>query len=74
LFKQDFGHLFGLVDMGTLMQVDHLDARNGNHCESNTCLMHHTYEVNTRNFIRDFVDIPSFDSNCLADMRANGGK
>ena len=74
LLEHEFGHLFGLVDMGTSMQVDHLDAQNGNHCESNTCLMHHTFEANTRDFIRDFVDIPSFDANCLADMHANGGK
>lgn len=74
LLEHEFGHLFGLVDMGTFMQVDHLDATNGNHCDNSTCLMHHTYEANTREFIRSFVDIPSFDANCLADMRANGGK
>lgn len=74
LLEHEFGHLFGLVDMGTLMQVDHLDATNGNHCDNRTCLMHHTYEANTREFLRSFVDIPSFDANCLADMHANGGK
>ena len=74
LLVHEFGHLFGLVDMGTLMQVDHLDATNGNHCDNSTCLMHHTYEANTREFIRSFADIPSFDANCIADMHANGGK
>ena len=74
LFEHEFGHLLGLVDMGTFMQVDHLDAKNGNHCNNSACLMHHTYEANTREFIRRFVDIPSFDANCLADMQANGGK
>jgi hypothetical protein len=74
LLEHEFGHLLGLVDMGTSMDVDHLDARNGNHCDNSKCLMHHTYEANAREFIRSFVDIPSFDANCLADMHANGGK
>ena len=74
LLEHEFGHLFGLVDMGTFMQVDHLDAANGNHCNNSACLMHHTYEANTQELIGRFADIPSFDANCLADLHANGGK
>jgi len=74
LLEHEFGHLFGLVDMGTFMSVDHLDPDNGNHCDNSTCLMHHTYEANTHDFVGKFVDIPFFDANCIADMHANGGK
>lgn len=74
LLEHEFGHLFGLVDMGTFMSVDHLDAENGNHCDNSICLMHHTYEANTLEFARNFVEIPVFDANCIADMHANGGK
>lgn len=74
LLEHEFGHLFGLVDMGTPMLIDHLDAKNESHCNNSSCLMHHTFEMNTRELIRRFAEIPSFDVNCLADMHANGGK
>lgn len=74
LFEHEFGHLLGLVDMGTLMQFDHMDAYNDNHCNNRACLMHHTYEPTTENFVKIIVDIPSFDANCIADLKANGGK
>ena len=74
LLAHEFGHLIGLVDMGTPMIADHRDNINGNHCNNNACLMHHTYEVFTRDFALNFADIPSFDANCITDLRANGGK
>lgn len=74
LLEHEFGHLLGLVDMGTFMVVDHVDAVYSNHCENNQCIMHHTFESHNRVFSRDLVDIPSFDANCIADLKANGGK
>ena len=74
LFMHEFGHLLGLVDMGTSMVADHKDDVNGNHCNDYSCLMHHTFEMNTRYAFTNFDDIPSLDINCINDMRANGGK
>ena len=74
LLIHEFGHLLGLVDMGTRMIVDHADAANANHCNNNTCLMHHTYTTDTRYAGVEFDDIPSFDNNCINDLKANGGK
>jgi predicted Zn-dependent protease len=74
IITHEFGHLLGLVDMGTSMVVNHRDWENGSHCDNNKCLMHHTYEANTRNYGRILVENPSFDINCINDLKANGGK
>ena len=67
-------HLFGLVDMGSKMAVDHRDQENPNHCNNSNCLMHHTYTTNTRYAVGELDELPSFDRNCLNDLKANGGK
>lgn len=74
LITHEFSHLLGLVDMGASMVVNHCDKENGNHCNNNKCLMHHTYEANTRNIGRILIENPSFDINCINDLKANGGK
>jgi hypothetical protein len=74
LFAHEFGHLLGLVDMGTSMVVAHRDIANGNHCDNNGCIMHHSFEPNTVNFTRIYSENRSFDTNCIIDLRANGGK
>jgi hypothetical protein len=74
LLTHEFGHLLGLVDMGTLMFVAHRDINNGNHCDNSDCLMHHSFEPDTRNFARILQYDPSFDANCINDLHANGGK
>lgn len=70
----EFGHLLGLVNLGTEMQVEHQDEPNGNHCDDPDCLMH--YAVRTTDFIANLVGgaIPGLDQNCLDDLRVNGGK
>jgi hypothetical protein len=74
LLAHEFGHLLGLVDMGTSMVTGHRDTDNGNHCNNNACLMHHTFEPETQNFARIVISNPSFDANCINDLRGNGGK
>jgi hypothetical protein len=74
LLTHEFGHLLGLVNMGTSMVVNHIIAVDDNHCDNNKCLMHHTYEANTQNLILNFEENPSFDINCINDLKANGGK
>jgi hypothetical protein len=71
LFEHEFGHLMGLVDQGSPMQTDHRDAANGAHCSNPDCLMYYDVEAG---FTDALSNVPSLDANCLADLRANGGK
>lgn len=77
-FRHEFGHLFGLVDIpnsGTEMQTPHRDSEHGNHCDNDQCLMY--YATERTELIQNSIsgdDITPLDANCLADLRANGGK
>lgn len=70
----EFGHLLGLVNIGSPMVIAHLDINNGDHCNNNLCLMHHTLEEINPNIERFLLENPSFDKNCSDDLKANGGK
>lgn len=72
--EHEFGHLLGLTGEGTLMQTDHKDVTHGNHCKVQGCLMY--YAAETAELPGYFItrDIPALDPQCLADLRANGGK
>jgi hypothetical protein len=73
VMEHEFGHILGLVDIGSPMQTNHIDPAHGNHCNNSNCLMY--YEVETTSMIGMFgSNIPSLDANCLADLKANGGK
>jgi hypothetical protein len=74
VIEHEFGHLLGLVDAGSNMQINHRDAAHGHHCNNTNCLMY--YSADTQDIFGFLItgSIPSFDSNCLADLRANGGK
>ena len=74
VLEHEFGHILGLVDLGSTMQTNHKDASHGNHCSNTNCLMYYASETTD---ILGFLitgNIPAFDANCLADMHANGGK
>ncbi|MEP6927493.1 MAG: hypothetical protein ABI834_07645 [Ginsengibacter sp.] len=72
--KHEFGHLLGLVDLGTPMQTNHKDTAHGNHCNVQSCLMF--YAAETTDLLGFLItgNIPELDSQCLADLHANGGK
>ncbi|HEU4719382.1 MAG TPA: peptidase [Bacteroidia bacterium] len=72
--EHEFGHLLGLVDNGTPMVSAHLDAAHPHHCDDHNCLMYYTTE--TTDILSNLTggNIPVFDDNCLADLKANGGK
>ncbi|AHF15032.1 M12 family metallo-peptidase [Niabella soli] len=74
VLEHEVGHLMGLVDLGSPMQTTHKDAQHGNHCNNNQCLMY--YATETTDFFSALPggSIPVPDANCLADLRANGGK
>lgn len=71
LFEHEFGHLLGLVNQGSPMQTNHQDVANGAHCTNESCLMH--YHIVT-SAIPANSPLPSLGANCVADLRANGGK
>ncbi|GAA4280898.1 zinc metalloprotease [Gaetbulibacter aestuarii] len=70
----EFGHLFGLVNLGSPMQTDHEDVPNHpHHCTDQSCLMYWATESSIG--ISNISNTPpDFDSQCLADIQANGGK
>ena len=72
VLEHEFGHLLGLVNQGSPMQTDHLDAANGAHCNNFLCLMY--YSIETMNTGSSNYLVPDFDANCKADLKANGGK
>ncbi|HEV7330699.1 MAG TPA: M12 family metallo-peptidase [Flavisolibacter sp.] len=72
VLEHELGHLLGLVDVGSSMQTFH--KANGNHCSSQSCLMY--YAAETTDIFGFLVtgNIPALDSDCLSDLKANGGK
>ncbi len=74
VLEHEFGHILGLVDVGSKMQASHKDSPNGAHCNNKDCLMY--YAVETTDVLGFLIagNIPSLDANCLNDLKANGGK
>ncbi|WP_372920647.1 hypothetical protein [Salegentibacter sp.] len=73
--NHEFGHLFGLVDLGTDPQSDHKDEENAGHCNVSGCLMQASIEFGSG--IVDVIEggnIPDLDHQCVFDLQNNGGK
>jgi hypothetical protein len=74
VIEHEFGHIFGLVNIGSPMQTNHIDGAHGNHCNNSNCLMYYASETTD---ILGFLitgNIPTLDAACKADLTANGGK
>lgn len=70
--RHEFGHIFGLVNVGTPLTSDHEDEDNQRHCNVEECLMY--FQTVTSIFNSSDVEtIPDFDPLCIADLQANGG-
>ncbi len=74
VYNHEFGHLMGLVNLGTPLQSTHEDPSNKNHCNVEGCLMF--FEINGGNVLNmmNMTSIPQLDAQCIADLQANGGK
>lgn len=75
VINHEFGHLFGLVNLGTLLQTPHEDEVSKGHCDVDGCLMNANVQFGVD--LVDMVDdnnIPKFDDKCLLDLQAIGGK
>lgn len=70
VMNHEFGHILGLTNSGTPLQSDHEDVDHKKHCKVTSCLMY--WESESGNIIGG--TIPQLDSQCIADLRANGGK
>lgn len=75
IITHEFGHILGLTNLGTALQSNHEDAAHPKHCIEKTCLMY--WSAETGGGISNMVSggtAPQLDSQCIADLRANGGK
>ncbi len=74
VLQHEFGHIFGLVDLGSPPQSDHEDEDNTNHCNVENCLMQAQLEFSTGMMGMLELGIPELDAQCIADLQANGGR
>ncbi|TBW28347.1 hypothetical protein [Gramella sp. KN1008] len=73
--NHEFGHLFGLVDLGTEPVSDHEDSENQGHCITDGCLMKASIEFGSG--VVDVINgtgIPELDQLCIDDLQSVGGK
>lgn len=78
--EHEFGHLFGLVNLGTPMVRDHEDEQPNDdgvdtlnkHCDQENCLMYFQTVADATSSAMN--GLPTFGEFCLEDLRANGGK
>lgn len=70
--RHEFGHIFGLVNIGTPLTSEHEDENNIRHCNVEECLMF--FQTVTNSFNNgNLENLANFDPLCIQDMQANGG-
>lgn len=79
--NHEFGHLFGLVNLGTTPVNDHEDPNASNHCSVNGCLMRAELEFGggmmkalSARASKGMAIVPVLDSDCRLDLQNNGGR
>ena len=79
--NHEFGHLFGLVNLGTDMVNDHEDPSAPNHCNVEGCLMRAELEFGggmmkalEARASKGMVLVPELDPQCILDLQNNGGR
>ncbi len=75
VITHEFGHIFGLTNLGTTMQENHEDGEHPKHCNEANCLMYWASEsgIGLSNMV-NMSSAPQLDAQCIADLRAHGGK
>jgi hypothetical protein len=71
----EFCHILGLTNLGAPLQSNHEDAEHEKHCNVKSCLMYWSAESGSG--VANMVSggsAPKLDAQCLADLKANGGK
>jgi len=75
VIHHEFGHILGLTNLGTPLQTDHEDADHPKHCNEESCLMYWAAETSQGiGNVFSSNQIPTLDSQCIADLQANGGR
>lgn len=74
VLNHEFGHLFGLVDVGSPMQINHEDPDSQAHCNVSGCLMNAKIEFGGSIVGMLDNDIPELEDLCINDLVANGGR
>ncbi len=74
VLAHEFGHILGLVNNGVPMQEPHQDSDHGKHCDVEDCLMYYTVETTQSLSNLAGGSVPELDPQCVADLRAKGGK
>ena len=75
VINHEFGHILGLTNLGSDLQSDHEDADHPKHCNEEDCLMYWAAETSDGlNSLFSGGSVPTLDAQCLADLKANGGK
>ncbi len=73
VITHESGHILGLTNLGAPMQSNHEDTSHPKHCNVSSCLMYWASE--TGHAISNMGSgTAQLDAQCLADLRANGGK
>ncbi|GIZ08528.1 membrane metalloprotease [Flavobacterium sp. UMI-01] len=75
VIEHEFGHLLGLTNFGAPLQSNHEDTEHEKHCNVESCLMY--WATETGGGVGSMISggsVPKLDSQCLADLKANGGK
>lgn len=77
----EFGHLFGLVDLGAPEVNAHEDPDAANHCLEDGCLMAASLEFTTGlakamedRAAKNLTIVPDLGAECLRDLQAAGGR
>ncbi len=77
----EFGHLFGLVDLGTAEVNPHEDPEAPNHCDVEGCLMRAELEFGSgllktleKRAAKGLSELPALDAECIRDLQAIGGR
>lgn len=75
VITHEFAHILGLTNLGAPMQTNHEDAAHPKHCNVSTCLMYWASESG-KSFsnLGSGATAPQLDAQCLADLKAKGGR